>query len=471
MPLPLSLLWSSRRTPEARRTEVDLLLVPKGFLALILMGTFLLALPWAHQPGQTVGVLNAAFIAVSATCVTGLASVNIAEAFSPFGQAVILALIQLGGLGIFTASILLVLLSGRKLSLVDEHIIHATLGRLRKVQPLDIFFYGCTFILIFELAGTLALFLLMESDQTDLNVWGRLWEAAFHSISAFCNAGLSIYPEGLARWRNQPEVLGVVCALTIAGGIGLMTLINLRYFYFWRRDPQRRGHLALQTRICVAMAAGLLLAGTASTLMFELGHTLREASWSERWTWAFFHSAMTRTAGFNVVDTGAMNQPTLLWTIMLMFVGGSPGSMAGGIKTTTFAVLCLAAWTALRRRENVQIFRRRIAPEYCNIALLLALLAGMVMIGGVGLLMLTEQGQPSAATPQHWFGIVFEAVSAFGTVGLSTGVTPLLTPLGKAVIMVLMFVGRVGPLVMALYLARPRHTARLRYPSEEIGLG
>jgi trk system potassium uptake protein TrkH len=154
-----------------------------------------------------------------------------------------------------------------------------------------------------------------------------------------------------------------------------------------------------------------------------------------------------------------------------MFIGGSPGSMAGGIKTTTFAVLALTAWNALRRRENVQLFGRRISSNLASIALLLGLLAGMVVMAGTGLLMLTEQGQVSSETSHHWLGLVFEAVSAFGTVGLSTGVTPLLSPLGKLVVMALMFTGRVAPLVMTLYLARPRYVRHVRYPSEEIGLG
>ena len=455
----------------ARRAEVDLRLVPAGFLALIMVGTVLLVLPWAHRAGQSVGTLDAIFMAVSAACVTGLTTLNVAETFNSFGLAVILALIQLGGLGIFTASISLALLSGRKLSLADEQIIHTTVGRVRKVRPLDVFLYGCVFILLFEMSGTVALFFLMQSAQPDPAVWKTLWEAAFHSVSAFCNAGLSIYPEGLARWRGYPKVLGVVSVLVIAGGIGLMTLINLRYYYFWRRDPRQRGHLALQTKLALATTVVLLCAGMATTFVFEMSHTLQNASWADKLSWSFFHSAMSRTAGFNVVDIGGMNQPTLLFTLLWMFIGGSPGSMAGGIKTTTFAVLALTAWNALRRRENVQLFGRRISSNLASIALLLGLLAGMVVMAGTGLLMLTEQGQVSSETSHHWLGLVFEAVSAFGTVGLSTGVTPLLSPLGKLVVMALMFTGRVAPLVMTLYLARPRYVRHVRYPSEEIGLG
>ncbi len=454
-----------------RRKEVDLRLVPLGFLGLILIGTTLLLLPWAHRPGQGVGLLDACFLSVSATCVTGLTPVNVAETFSGFGQVVLLLLIQFGGLGIFTASILLVLLSGSRLSLADEQTIHATVGRLRQARPLDVFIYGCVFVVIFELAGAVGLFALISNQVPGQPVGQSLWESAFHSVSAFCNAGISIYPEGLARWRHQPAILAVTAMLVISGGVGLMTLINLRYYQFWRRDPRRRGYLTVQTRVALVTTALLLAAGALITLALEQDHTLRDATGWDHLTWPLFHSAMARTAGFNVADIGEMNPPTLLVTLLLMFVGGSPGSMAGGIKTVTFAVLLLTAWSALRRTEEIQIFGRQIPRRLSGVATMLALLAGGCVVAGAGLLMLTEQGRPASATAQHWLGLVFEAVSAFGTVGLSTGVTPSLTPLGKLVVIALMFTGRVGPLVMAVYLARPTNPLHVRYPREELALG
>ncbi len=460
-----------RVQPAARRREVDLRLVPLSFLALITVGTVLLMMPWAQRSGQSLGWLDALFLSTSATCVTGLTTVNVGGTFNGFGQAVLLALIQLGGLGIFTASISLVLLSGQKLSLADEQTIRATVGSLRQVRPFDVFIYACVFVLLFELAGAVALFAQMTKNDYGDPVWQTLWEAVFHSVSAFCNAGISIYPEGLVRWRRQPGLLAIIELLVIAGGIGLMTLINLRYFYFWRRDRHRRGHLTLQTKLSLSMAALLLVLGTLMTLAFEHDHTLAHAGAGETLSWAFLHSTVSRTAGFNVVDIGGMNPPTLLGTTLLMFVGGSTGSMAGGIKTITFAVLVLTAWAALRRKENIQVFGRRISPALSNVAVMLALLAGAVLLLGVGLLMFTEQHGPASRTPLHWLGLIFEAVSAFCTVGLSTGVTPLLTTLGKLVIIALMFTGRVAPLVLAIYLARPSYPWHVRLPGEDVGLG
>lgn len=469
--MPASEKSNAPRATSPHRKEVDLRLVPLGFGVLILVGTVFLLLPWAQQPGKSLGLLDALFLSTSATCVTGLTTVNVAEQFNGFGQTVLLLLIQTGGLGIITAGILLVLLSGSRLSLADEATIRASVGRLRQARPLDVFIYSCVFVIVFELAGMVALFAVMSQARPELNHWHTLWEAGFHSVSAFCNAGISTYPEGLVRWREHPGVLAILSGLVVAGGIGLMTLINLRYYYFWRRDPRRRGRLTMQTRLSIVSAAGLLLAGGIAAWVFEVSHTLNQATVGEQAAWSFFHSAMARTAGFNVVDVGQMNPPTLLVTTGLMFIGGAPGSMAGGIKTVTFMVLMLTAWAALRRRDEVQFWRRRFPPQVAYVATMVALLGVVCVAGGVGLLMVFEDGQPASQSNQHWMAVVFEAVSAFATVGLSTGITPLLTIGGKLVIIALMFTGRIAPLLLALYLARPANPLRVRHPREELALG
>lgn len=250
-----------------------------------------------------------------------------------------------------------------------------------------------------------------------------------------------------------------------------MTLINLRFYYFWRRDPRRRGRLTMQTRLSVLSAVALLLIGGIAAWVFEFHHTLKGATLGEQVSWSFFHSAMSRTTGFNVVDVGQMNPPTLLATLGLMFIGGAPGSMAGGIKTVTFVVLLLTAWAALRRRDEIQFWRRRLSPKASFVATMLALLGFACVVAGVALLMVFEDGKPASQTSQRWLAIVFEAVSAFGTVGLSTGVTPLLTSAGKVVIIGLMFTGRIAPLVLAVYLTRPANPLLVRHPREELALG
>ncbi len=460
-----------RDTWRPRRGQTDLRVVPLGFGILIGIGTLLLALPWTHLPGKDVPWVDALFLATSATCVTGLSTMNVGETFNLGGQIVLLLLIQLGGLGIFTASLLLVIAAGNRLSLSDEETIKATLGRVGRTRPQDIFLYACAFVVTIELAGAVALVPLMERNALPDESWEPLWHATFHAVSAFCNAGISPEPLGMARWRQDWAVLAVVNLLVIAGGIGLMTLINLRYFAFWRRDPRTRGRLTLQTRLSVVVSALLILFGALATFALELESTLADATFAERVSWSVFHSVMCRTAGFNVVDTAAMNPPTLLVTAGLMFIGGSPGSMAGGIKTVAFVVLLLTAWAALRRRDEIQFWGRRIPARISYTATMLVLLALGMLVIGLMLLMLAEEGHPSVQAPRGWLAMAFEAVSAFGTVGLSTGVSPFLTPAGKLIMIGLMFCGRISPLMLSVYLARPANPAPIKYPREELALG
>jgi trk system potassium uptake protein TrkH len=383
-----------------------------------------------------------------------------------------LVLIQVGGLGIMTAGTFFVLLTGNRLSLAHEKSIIGTFGQLRSTRPLDVFIYACVFVLIAEFAGFVGLFSMLVQSGPEQSIGESVWQAAFHSVSAFCNAGISVFPEGLVRWRHQPLMLGIVDLLVIAGGIGLLTLVNLRYFYWWRRDMRRRGQLSLQTKLSVLMAVGLLAAGMAITLAIEWNRTLGDAAnWRERISWAFFHSAMTRTAGFNVVDIGQMHSATLFTNMALMFIGGAPGSMAGGIKTLTAAVLIMAAWTAVKRRQDVDLFRRRVPRDLIGAAVMIVLMAAICLFIAMTLLLIIENGHPAAQTEHHLLALAFEAVSAFGTVGLSAGVTPLLTWAGKVIILVLMFIGRVGPLMLAIHLCQPASPWHARHPEESVSLG
>ncbi len=462
---------SKKEARMSRCGEVDLRVIPGGFLGLILLGMLMLKLPWAHREGQGLGWLDSLFLSTSSVCVTGLSTVNVAETFSGLGQVILLFLIQAGGLGIFTASLLLVLVSGKRLSLADEQTIHTTMGRLREARPLDVFIYGCVFVGVLELAGTVAMFPLIAEAWPDQEVGESLWQAVFHSVSGFCNAGISIFPDGLVHWREHPGLLSVVEVMAVLGGIGLMTLINLRFWAPWRRDRLRRGRLTLQTRMALTGTVFLLVGGAVATWAFEQTHTLEGGRWWESVSWAIFHSVSTRTVGFNVVEVGEMNGPTILVTMVMMFIGGSPGSMAGGIKTVTLVVLVMTAWAALRRREEIQCFGRRVDRKLSGVAMMVTMLGAGGGVWGVGLLMVVEDGQPSTETAHPWIGLIFEAVSAFGTVGLSMGVTPLLSGWGKLVIMVLMFVGRVGPLLMSVYLSRAPRTQHVLYPTEEVAIG
>ncbi|MBX3745943.1 MAG: hypothetical protein KF833_11610 [Verrucomicrobiae bacterium] len=441
------------------------------FLILILIGTVLLSLPAARLPGHDLDRVDALFMATSATCLTGLASVNVAESFTPFGQSVLLVLIQLGGLGITTAGTLFILWRRGGGSLAGEDFIVANVGRLREARPTDVFIYSCFVVLTLELLGTVTLTHLLLSGDSEASFRDAVWQAAFHSVSAFCNAGLTLHPDGLVHWRHRPGILLVISLLVFLGSIGLLTLVNFRYYYPWRRDRLQRGRLTLQTRLCIGVSLALLLLGTILTLLSESDQTLEGQPWPQAVLWSFVHSTMTRSGGFNVVDTGAMAPETLLGSLALMFVGGAPGSMAGGIKVTTLVLLAAVAWASLRRRSDLVVGRHTIPPDQAANAVMVTLLSALAVVLAVGLLMNIESAHASPENPIDWLAIAFEAVSALATVGLSTGITPDLAPASKAIVVVLMFVGRLGPLCLAMHLARPAHPHRVTFPRENIIVG
>ena len=460
---------------ELPRLGPRLWIVPVGFGAVIWVGALLLSLPFL-KTGQGVmpSFLDTLFVAVSATCVTGLSTFNIAEAYHPIGLGIVAVLIQVGGLGIFTAGLLITMVGGDRPSLSEEKTIDNTIGKVKSMRPKQVFGYACFFIVIFELVGAALLFLLgpsMGQGDVDGGVASRLGHSLFHAVSAFCNAGFSSFPEGLATWRDHGSALMVVNFLVIGGGIGLITLIQLRN-RIRRHHPERtQSRWTVQTRLCLWSTAMLLVLGTMATLVFEWNHTLQGFPLGQRVSLAFVHSVMLRTAGFSVVDLSAMNPDTILGSLVWMYIGGCPGSMAGGIKTVTFAVLLLTAWSALQRREFIQLWGRRIAPRFIQVAVLISFLAGLMILLGVGALMVTEGSNPNLPHDQRWLSLIFEVVSAFWTVGLSLNVTPLLSSAGKVVVMALMFIGRVGPLMLAVHLSRPLKASKVNFPKEDLSLG
>ncbi len=460
---------------ELPRLGPRLWMVPVGFGAVILLGTLLLSLPFLKAgEGNVPLFLDTLFVAVSATCVTGLSTFNIGEAYHPFGLVVVAVLIQLGGLGIFSAGLLITMVARDRPSLSEEKTIDNTIGKVKSMRPKQVFGYACFFIVVFELVGAALLFLLgppMGQGVVDGGFGSRLGHSLFHAVSAFCNAGFSSFPEGLAEWRDHGTALMVVNVLVIGGGIGLITLIQLRNRIRKKPAQNVQSRWTTQTRLCLWSTAVLLVVGTLATLVFEWNYTLQGMAMGQRVSLALVHSVMLRTAGFSVVDLEQMNPDTILGSLVWMYIGGCPGSMSGGIKTVTFAVILLTAWSALRRRESIQLWGRRIEPKFVQVAVMISFLAGMMILLGVGALMITEGSNPNLPADHRWLSLIFEVVSAFGTVGLSLNVTPYLSAAGKVVVMALMFIGRVGPLMLAVHLSRPLKPSKVNYPKEDLSLG
>ena len=434
--------------------------VAVGFLGTILAGTLLLSLPLAVERLEDLSLLDAFFTATSAVTVTGLIVYDPGTFHTPFGQAVVLVLIQLGGLGTMAASASLVVLAGRRLRLdrsaaLQESMDLETLAHVRGQLKTLI---GVT--LAAEALGALALYLVWR-DRPGLEA--PLFAAVFHAVSSFCNAGFSTFATGLTAFRDDHATTAVVMLLIVAGGLGfpVLRVLGGAAVRVWSR--RRVPLLTLHARLTLTTTAVLLAGGTLATALLEWRGALAPLAWPGRLLAALFLSVTARTAGFNTVDTAALGPATLWLLMVLMFVGGSPGSTAGGVKTTTVATVVATLWATLNGRAGVDAFRRTIPEEQVTKALALIGVSGATVALAILALLATQAGEP--------LGLTFEAVSAFGTVGLSTNLTPTLDAWGKAVVIAVMFIGRTGPLTLGFALAARARRRRLVYPPEKIMIG
>ncbi|GAB7080236.1 TrkH family potassium uptake protein [Megalodesulfovibrio paquesii] len=443
-----------------------------SFAAAIVVGGVILSSPLSENGGD-VSLLDGMFTATSAVCVTGLAVVDTGTAFSRFGHMALLALIQAGGLGIMTFASLAFYLWRHKISMTDriavgQSLLHDQgfhLGRF-----LITLFAG---VFLIEGLGALALHL---ADPVGFPAFG----AVFHSISAFCNAGFGLYANSLMPWRDNLAVNTVIMVLIILGGLGFSTLTELgawvaRRVHYRRMALQPR--LSFHSRVVMRMTAWLIFGGAAMILFLEKMTDIRIGALStEHLVLAsLFQSVTCRTAGFNTVDIAGLSSITLLFMMFLMFVGGSPGSTAGGIKTTTFRVLLGFIGSQLRRREQTVVGNRAVDADSLNKAITLTIVSSLAVMTAVMLLCLTEAAVPGASAAgagrERFLDLAFEAFSAFATVGLSTGVTPTLSPAGKLVIMLLMFTGRLGPIVFLSAMQSWQRSPRYRWAEERCMIG
>jgi trk system potassium uptake protein len=430
-----------------------------SFAAAIGAGTMMLRLPVAHAPGASIGWLEALFTATSAVCVTGLIVVDTGRDFGPLGQAIIVILMQMGGLGILTVGTLLALVTGRRLGFRHRMNVQTQLSSLQAGGVVRLVRRIVVMVLGVELAGALLLYPRMAAQDG----WGPgAWQAVFHSVSAFNNAGFSLYADSLTRYVGDALVNIVILALIVLGGLGFVVAVNL----IARRWQAQRAPLSLHTKI--ALTATALLIGVATVLLLALEwtnpRTLGALPGPVKVMAALFQAITPRTAGFNTVDYAEMGQATLLVTILLMFIGGNPGSTAGGIKTVTFFVLVGSAWSLSRGRGELQLFNRRVPVETAVRAGVITLSSFMVVSAGLIVLSMTD-------AEHGLLHLAFETFSAFGTVGLSMGITADLSPAGKLVIVVLMFIGRLGPLTLGLALAEAPPERRVEYPAEDVVVG
>ncbi len=434
------------------------------FLVAILCGSGLLCLPEATPASAPISYLDALFTSTSAVCVTGLIVRDPAAELTRFGHVVILALIQLGGLGVMSVAAALALLLGRGIGIRESSLMREVFQVPMLMEVGQILRFIVLWTLGTEALGAVVLYGQLESMLPDRGE--RLFCAVFHAVSAFCNAGFSTFPDSLVSWSGRPLALGTVAALLVIGGLGFTVVLNLVHWVQARGRGLRRSELPrlrLQTRVVLGWTAGLLLAGTVLIGILEWRGALAGLSWSERLAQAVFQSATCRTAGFNSLDLAALGPAVLFVMILLMFIGAGSGSTAGGVKITTLAVIAAEIRAIGSGRRQARIGDRELDPMDRQRATVVLTAGAVVAAAGTFLLLITEHAP--------FMEVVFETVSALGTVGLSLGLTPQLSAAGKVVVVVLMFVGRLGVLTFAYGLVKPGRDASVRLPRGGLMIG
>lgn len=430
-----------------------------GFFVLIMSGTLLLMLPWASRDGQCVGFLSALFTATSASCVTGLIVVDTWSQWTLFGQAVIIMMIQIGGLGFITVGVFAAIILRRKIGLKERGLMQESMAALQIggiVKLAKKIIWG-TFIL--EVSGAM---LLAIRFIPQFGFWRGIFYGIFHAVSAFCNAGFDLmgnqeaYSSFVAYYDDWLVNL-VIMSLIIIGGIG---------FIVWDDVSKHKLHMGkymLQTKMVLLTTFVLVFGGAGLLYLFERSNLMADMSVSGTILTSLFGSVTARTAGFNTLEVGAMSDGGKLLTIILMFIGGSPGSTAGGIKTTTLLVLLLYVRANVKRTYGVNVFGRRLeddaikrAASIFTINMCLALIASLLIM---------------AIQPMPMSDVMFETFSAIGTVGMTTGITRDLLPASRFIIIILMYCGRIGSLSFALAFTQQKKIAHVQQPVERIAIG
>ena len=439
-------------------------------VGIILLGTALLWQPICLASGANpVTLIDAVFTSTSATCVTGLVVRSTPHDFSFIGQVVILLLIQIGGVGVMTLTSYVILSMGRPASLRDRAVLVATMGADHKVDLESILRQTLIVTAVLEAIG----FAILAVHNLVAGMpWQQgIWEALFHSVSAFCNAGFALHDDSLMRYEGNIVVNLTLMGLVVMGGLGFPVILDLRRNFV---GPARKGWqgLTLHSKLMLLGTGVLIAIGTLSFLMLEWGTALHDMEIWKRPLVAMFHSVSCRTAGFNTVQVAGLTNAMLFVSVLLMLVGAGPGSTAGGFKVSTLAILVLRAWTSLRGRDRVNIFRRTIPAETVTKAIVTAVLFAATAVAALTILLAFEQSrEPHVNSKGMFLDAVFEVTSALATVGLSTGMTENLSHAGKLIITILMFIGRLGPITVFTALSKGEQREPIEYSNEEPLIG
>ena len=424
-----------------------------AFLFAIFVGSLLLSLPVASVNPNGISFLDAFFTSASAICVTGLTTIDISQEFTRFGQVVILLLVQVGGLGILSFSALLAVFLKKSMSHKQAMEIQESYAAKNRKQTKEII--KSIFIITFlvEVIGAAVLFIFFNHFSTSAS--DSFFYAIFHSVSAFCNAGFSLFSDSFMMFATSSGLIVPISILIIIGGLGFPVIFNLMRYL-----DSRQEYLKLQTKLALSVTLTLLILGTVVFFALEFKNTLAPLSIGNKFLVSFFHSVSARTAGFNSIDLAACMPATIIMMLVLMVIGACPGSTGGGIKTTTFGIIWTSFWQTIRLKRHVTWSNRAISTSTILKALSIIVSSFIIIFTFLFILLLVEE--------KPFLDLFFETVSAFGTVGLSLGITQELSNLGKGFIIMLMLIGRVGPLTIAFALSSRIEEPNVQYPEETI---
>nr|WP_258377823.1 TrkH family potassium uptake protein [Paenibacillus illinoisensis] len=428
------------------------------FFALIWIGAILLALPLSASDGKSIGLLDALFTATSAICVNGLVVVDTGSVFSTFGQVIIMILIQVGGLGFMTLGVMVAIILGKRIGLKQRLLIQQATNSTSAQGLVKLSLYIVLIAFAFEALATLVLTVRWQGDLG----WGQaLYYALFHSISAFNNAGFSLWTDSLSPFVGDPVVNLTIITLFISGGLGYIVIVDLFRKRSWKK-------LSLHSKIVIIGSSSLYLIGFIIIFLLENWNpsTFADLSYSERVWAALFQGTAPRSSGFNTIDIGSMLATSQFFIIILMFIGASSGGTGGGIKINTFVVLVLATIQTFRGGGQIHAFERKIAEETVMRALAVVM-SSLAFVLGISILLSISEG----ILEKHFLDVLFEATSAFSTTGLSMGLTSELSIPGKIIVIFTMFAGRLGPLTLAFALAQKKRTSKIGYAEDHVLIG
>lgn len=439
---------------KSKFTPVQILAI--GFAILIFTGAILLYLPIASNSGETTPFIDCIFTSTSSVCVTGLVTLNTSTHWSYFGKTVIIILIEIGGLGFMAFATMISLILGKRITLKERLVMQEAMNSFSLQGIVRLARYVLFFTFFVQSMGAL---LLSTQFIPEYGLAKGIYFSIFHSISAFCNAGFDLTGQSLIPYANNPVIIITISALIIIGGLGFFVWAEL-YNYKQRRK------LSLHSKVVITVTLILIVVGTILMFLFESRNpnTLKNKTLWEKILSSYFAAVTPRTAGFNSISTSDMTTAGIFLTMILMFIGGSPGSTAGGIKTSTTGLLIMTVVSVIKGKEDTEIFKKRINKEVIYRVFAIVVISLSLIITVTMLLSITETGFPF-----EYF--LYEAISAFATVGLTLGLTPKLTCIGKIVLAMTMYAGRVGPLTLALALSNNKKKSTIKYPEDKILVG